>query len=181
MFQGRFKAILVEDEWYKAAYYDPRTEAQGGPAGDDNYWRHATQVDTDAELYSDNPGSLNTPDDSSTANFFKNDSTANGYDGGFAVTGSTSFDNAHNYLTDVGAYTTSLSPYGTYDQGGNVGEWNVAVISSSFRGVRGGSSGNVSFDLAASNRNVVTPTDEGSRGLGFGKSRVIALVIVSFG
>jgi len=27
--------IPSEDEWYKAAYYDPRLEAAGGPPGDD--------------------------------------------------------------------------------------------------------------------------------------------------
>jgi formylglycine-generating enzyme required for sulfatase activity len=31
-----------EDEWYKAAYYDPTPGAGGG----DNYWLHATQSDT---------------------------------------------------------------------------------------------------------------------------------------
>jgi len=152
--------IPSEDQWYKAAYYDPRTEAQGGPAGDGNYWLHATQVDTDAELYSDNPSSLNTPDDSSTANFRNDGSTANGYNDGYAVTGSTSFDNSQNYLTDVGAYTTSLSQYGTYDQGGNVFEWNEAVISSSFRGIRGGGWTVISSDLAASFRQSGNPAIE---------------------
>ncbi len=35
-----------------------------------------------------------------------------------------------NDLTDVGSYTESASPYGTFDQGGNVFEWNEAVIGS---------------------------------------------------
>ena len=38
--------IPSEDEWYKAAYYDPRSEAAGGPPGDDNYWLYPTQSDT---------------------------------------------------------------------------------------------------------------------------------------
>jgi formylglycine-generating enzyme len=38
----------------------------------------------------------------------------------------------------VGAYTSSPSYYGTFDQGGNVYEWNEMAVSSSQRGVRGG-------------------------------------------
>jgi hypothetical protein len=40
-------------------------------------------------------------------------------------------------LTDVGSYTGSASPYGTFDQGGNVWEWNEA-INGSGPGLRGG-------------------------------------------
>ena len=47
----------------------------------------------------------------------------------YAVTGSTSYSSSQNYLTDVGAYTSSPSYYGTFDQGGNVWEWNEALIS----------------------------------------------------
>ncbi len=42
-------------------------------------------------------------------------------------------------LTDAGAYVDSDSPYGTFDQGGNVWEWNESLVSSSYRGGRGGS------------------------------------------
>lgn len=38
---------------------------------------------------------------------------------------------------DVGAYPGSASPYGTFDQGGNVWEWNEQIIDV-LRGVRGG-------------------------------------------
>jgi formylglycine-generating enzyme required for sulfatase activity len=53
-------------------------------------------------------------------------------------------------LTDGGAYSGSPSEYGTYDQGGNVWEWNEAIIVVSDRGVRGGEAGNGPFALAAS-------------------------------
>jgi PEP-CTERM motif len=33
----------------------------------------------------------------------------------------------------------SDSPYGTFDQGGNVSEWNETAVTSSTRGLRGGS------------------------------------------
>jgi sulfatase modifying factor 1 len=43
------------------------------------------------------------------------------------------------FRTEVGAFTNSRSAYGTYDQGGNVWEWNEDVFDSSARGLRGGS------------------------------------------
>jgi formylglycine-generating enzyme required for sulfatase activity len=54
-------------------------------------------------------------------------------------------------LTDAGSYTGSASPSGTFDQGGNVWEWNEALAGSS-RGLRGGSFYGGPFDLAASCR-----------------------------
>lgn len=41
--------------------------------------------------------------------------------------------------TNVGTYSGDPSMYGTFDQGGNVDEWNDKVISGSSRGLRGGS------------------------------------------
>ena len=54
-------------------------------------------------------------------------------------------------FTNVGSYTGSASPYGTFDQGGNVWEWNEAIIGWD-RGLRGGSSGSLAIELAASYR-----------------------------
>lgn len=154
--------IPSEHEWYKAAYHK-----NNGVTAD--YWDYPTK--NDAIPYSDNPGSLNTPDNSNAGNFSKNDSVANGFDDGLAVTGTTIFSSDQNYLTDVGAYSQSPSPYGTFDQGGVVFEWNEAVIGSQ-RGERGGS-WNFGVDwLAASSRLSVQPTNE-NFDLGF---RVAALV-----
>jgi formylglycine-generating enzyme required for sulfatase activity len=63
-------------------------------------------------------------------------------------------------LTNVGAYSLSESPYDTFDQGGNVWEWNEAIIGS-LRGLRGGSFGGLSIDLAASYRVGSNPANEG--------------------
>jgi len=46
-------------------------------------------------------------------------------------------DDAVGDLTDVGSYTGSASPYGTFDQGGNVWEWNE-TFGSSYRRIGGG-------------------------------------------
>jgi formylglycine-generating enzyme required for sulfatase activity len=67
-------------------------------------------------------------------------------------TGSTSLVSGQNYLTDVGAYTASASPYGTFDQGGDVLQWNEALTSASSRGLRGGSWHGESTGLKSSDR-----------------------------
>lgn len=123
--------LPTQDEWYKAAYH--RNDGVTG-----NYWDYPTS--TDLVPYSDQPPGSDAFLQSDTANFYRNDDVANSYDDGYAVTGSPSFDFLNqNYLTDVGAYALSTSPYGTFDQGGNVFEWNETVILESFRGNRGGS------------------------------------------
>ena len=63
-------------------------------------------------------------------------------------------------LTNVGAYALSDSPYGTYDQGGNVWEWNEQIVSGSDRGFRGGSWISDAGYLAASSPSDYGPTGE---------------------
>jgi formylglycine-generating enzyme required for sulfatase activity len=61
--------------------------------------------------------------------------------------------------TDVGSFSSDPSSYGTFDQGGNVWEWNDAVIGSS-RGLRGGSWDLNAFYLASSVRYDLGPSVE---------------------
>jgi len=131
--------IPSEDEWYKAAYYDP------GPSGpSDDYWQYATRSDS-------TPGNQ-IGAGTNQANYRDN--------GVYSVTQSSSYSSSQNYLTDGGVFSSSGSYYGTFDQGGNVYEWNDAVIGSS-RGLRGGT-WNISDPkvLKSSFRNGTTPTNE---------------------
>ena len=97
--------IPTENEWYKAAYYQPA--AKGGDA--DGYW--AFPMKTNSNAFSDQPPGA-TPDNTRVGNFTQYDSLANGYNDGYAVTGSTNLSNSQNYLTDAGAYSASPSYYG---------------------------------------------------------------------
>ncbi len=78
---GATWVIPTENEWYKAAYYQPA--AQGGDS--DSYWAYPMR--TNSVPYSDQPPGA-TPDNSRVGNFFSNDGTANGYNDGYAVSGS---------------------------------------------------------------------------------------------
>ena len=71
-------------------------------------------------------------------------------------------------LTDVGAYGLSDSPYGTFDQGGNVWEWNEQIVRDAYRSVRGGTFETSVIGLAAfSHGGAVGPTAFESKSAGF--------------
>jgi formylglycine-generating enzyme required for sulfatase activity len=138
--------LPTENEWYKAAYYQPR--AAGGDF--DNYWPFPMKT-KDVPYSQQPPGA--TPDNTRVANYWNDDGMANGYNNGYAATGSTIYSSAQNYLTDVGAYSSSPTYYGTFDQGGNVGEWIETAVAVGGRGIRGGSWRSILDAMYASNRN----------------------------
>ena len=118
--------IPSEDEWYKAAYH-----CNDGVTG--NYYGYPTSSDS-VPGYVNDSGNL-----SGTGDPFIEGGTDPGdyatYDGDEGTDGIGS----PYYRTEVGEWENSDSPYGTSDQGGNVCEWNEAISTSSFRGLRGGS------------------------------------------
>ena len=67
---------------------------------------------------------------------------------------------ASGALTIVGVYGQSESPYGTFDQGGNMIEWNEQIVFGSYRGLRGGDWFFDATSLAASNPYYDSPTHE---------------------
>jgi hypothetical protein len=81
------------DEWYKAAYYK-------GGGSDAGYWTYPTQ--------SDSPPSATSPPGGPNAANYAPDGPSTPHPA---------------ILTEVGSYTDSPGPYGTFDQAGNVWEW----------------------------------------------------------
>jgi len=74
-------------------------------------------------------------------------------------------------LTDVGSYAASPSAVGSYDQGGNVREWNETISFTLSRVVRGGSWFTSAGAFAATNREARDPASADDD-LGFRVARV---------
>lgn len=92
-------AVTSEDEWYKAAYHK-----NDGVTG--NYYDYPTGSDT-------MPGNdlVEPTDPGNNATFDDGDYTIG----------------SPYWRTEVGAHENSESPYGTFDQGGNLWEWNESI------------------------------------------------------
>ena len=60
----------------------------------------------------------------------------------------------------MGAHENSDSAYGTFDQGGNVWEWNEAILDGSSRGVRGGAFFSYAYSLEAAYRYYSNPAGQ---------------------
>lgn len=109
--------LPTEDEWYKAAHYDPAKDVSGG------YWRYATKSNAVPTIALANSGGVVSNPGTNVANY-GNGFDWNGLDGNVATVGS------------AGA----ASYYGTFDQSGNVWEWTMSVQGplNNKRGLRGG-------------------------------------------
>ena len=132
--------IPTEDEWYKAAYH-----YNDGVTG--NYFEYPTSSDSVPDNTLSNPD----PDPGNNANFYDFRSYTLG---------------PPYYRTEVGEFENSESPYGTFDQGGNVQEWNEAVIGAN-RGLRGGVYSNVPMYMHAGYRDASSSPAYGYDGTGF--------------
>ena len=145
--------IPTEDQWYKAAYY----KGSGTNAG---YWDYATQSDVA-------PGNA-IGSGANQANYRLDGTT-------YSVTQSSTVSSSQNYLTDVGAFSGSVSAYGTFDQSGNVLEWNdLTGAAGSSRGRRGGSFGSSEFLVSSSVRTAGGPSLETSN-IGFRLASPVAV------
>jgi formylglycine-generating enzyme required for sulfatase activity len=84
------------------------------------------------------------------------------------TTADANYGNSVGSSTDVGTYSGDASSYGTFDQGGNVCEWNDTVVLESWRGVRGDDwvIGGSDLDLSSSVLSYGTPVIE-YFGIGF--------------
>jgi formylglycine-generating enzyme required for sulfatase activity len=111
--------IPNENEWYKAAYYQP--QATGGPPG--SYWRYPTRSDLAPKLAKPGDPGLN------LANFLAD--TRPQPNGGIL--------RGFNDVMPVGSFPGSSSHYGTLDQAGNAWEWIETTVFDTQRIIRGGS------------------------------------------
>jgi formylglycine-generating enzyme required for sulfatase activity len=91
-------AVASEDEWYKAAYYDPATQS---------YFSYAT-------AHNAAPGQSMADVSGNNANY---------YTSPYAYPIASPY-----YTTLVGEFQNSKSYYGTFDQSGNVAEWTDTIL-----------------------------------------------------
>jgi formylglycine-generating enzyme len=114
-----------EDEWYKAAYYNP---------SGNSYYSYPTSSDA-----------------APTAS------------GPTAAPNSANYNGAVTNVTNVGAYSGTASPYGAFDMGGDVWQWNETLVDGLLgwaRVLRGGSFNDPSIGMQSSFRAIVTPETE---------------------
>jgi formylglycine-generating enzyme len=112
----------------------------------ENEWYKAAYYDAVSGTYFDYPAGSDARTICSTPNAAANQANCGGAVGDVTIRGS---------------YPGSASPYGTFDQGGNVWEWNEVIIPDggiANRGIRGGSLGD-DGTLDASARGIADPSE----------------------
>jgi formylglycine-generating enzyme len=159
---GATWAVTSEDEWHKAAYFDPTLS--GGAGG---YWLYPTRSNSDPTNVLSATGTNN----------------ANYYD--FGGTGTGGYTDGVNHLTPVGAFAASPGPFGTYDQGGDLWQWNDTIINGGLRGQRGASYVDPVRKLQSSHRDFTYPWYSTAGDVGFRVVQLVpepaSLVILGFG
>jgi formylglycine-generating enzyme required for sulfatase activity len=151
---GALYRLPTEDEWYKAGFWDEHRFFWGGM-----YFRYGTSSDTV-------PGNVV----GGLAN------QANFYNGVYSVTQSASQVFGQNYLTDVGAFSNSASPYGAFDMGSNAAEWLDRGEANASQGVTQGAWGeNEYFIRGKSNVGLYLSAAIDNAGLGFRLAAPVAV------
>jgi formylglycine-generating enzyme len=141
--------IPAENEWYKAAYYDPTLKSGSG-----GYYQYATE------------GTTTSPPGNTIAT---GTNQANYFSGLYFRTQQLTYNALADYLTPVGDFKNSPSHYGTFDQSGDVFNWNDALTASSSsvaRGLRGGCWFN-SVNVLSSTGRSTSPAGTASNSIGF--------------
>jgi formylglycine-generating enzyme required for sulfatase activity len=127
---GARYALPTHDEWVKAGFYERSKKNNGG------YWLYPVRSDA-------KPASTSPPGSASSVNYF---------DGHWAA--------PMPYLTPVGAYVNASSPYGTFDQGGNVMEWVESPAGRDRRGIVGGDATKFNYALRIDYNDAELPDQE---------------------
>jgi formylglycine-generating enzyme required for sulfatase activity len=137
-----------ENQWYKAAYYNGATST---------YFDYPTASDTAPDNH------LPTADTGNSANYLIGPLTTTG--------------DLDHPLTSVGSYVMSESAYGTFDQAGNLAEWNEALVSAGRRGRRGGAWSTTATYLSSVTRDNQSAFSE-NNSTGFRLATIAAVVNV---
>jgi formylglycine-generating enzyme required for sulfatase activity len=90
----------------------------------ENEWYKAAYYDASSSGYFAYPAGSNTQTTCATPTATPNSANCNNDPSDFAPV----------QITPVGSYSGSASPYGTFDQGGNITEWNEAIIQARIAG-----------------------------------------------
>jgi formylglycine-generating enzyme required for sulfatase activity len=125
--------IPNENEWYKAAYHN---KAAGL-----------------ASSYFDFPTGTNATPGNNINETTNPGNNANYTTNAFAI-------GSPYYRTVVGEFELSDSPYGTFDQGGNVWEWDETALIGSSRGLRGGTFDYNQYTMQSYSRYWTMPANE---------------------